>query len=151
MTHWVQTPYASSSTQVRQTNRRTHTCCCWPIQKCQDSAQKAELLCDTWWLNLLLLVVLLHLLRLSLLLFLLPLLFSCAVVFSADISTVICDKVDKAEVLLENVEKQETPGLRRIVLMDAVQPHLVERGQHCGVHVQAMQDLEVEWWEEPTD
>lgn len=71
---------------------------------------------------------------------------SPAGVSPADISTVICDKVDKAEVLLENVEKKETPGLRRIVLMDAVQPHLVARGQHCGVHVQAMQELEVERW-----
>lgn len=80
-----------------------------------------------------------------LLLLLLPLL--CAGVFSADISTVICDKVDKAKVLLDNVERQETPGLQRIILMDAVQTHLVERGQHCGVHVQAMQEVEVEWWE----
>lgn len=52
--------------------------------------------------------------------------------------------MDKAEVLLENVERRETPGLRRIVLMDAVQPQLVERGQRCGVHVQAMQEVEVE-------
>lgn len=70
--------------------------------------------------------------------------FYCVLVsFSADISTVICDKVEKAQVLLENVEHKETPGLRRIILMDAFDSGLVERGQRCGVHVQAMQEVEV--------
>lgn len=70
--------------------------------------------------------------------------FSCVLVsFSAEISTVICDKVEKAQVLLENVEHKETPGLRRIILMDAFDSSLVERGQRCGVHVQAMQEVEV--------
>lgn len=67
----------------------------------------------------------------------------CACVISADISTVICDKVDKAQVLLDNVERKETPGLRRIILMDAFDSALVEHGKGCGVHVQAMQEVEV--------
>lgn len=66
---------------------------------------------------------------------------SCAI--PADISTVICDKVDKAQVLLDNVERKETPGLRRVILMDAFDSNLVDRAKCCGVHVQAMQEVEV--------
>uniref|UniRef100_A0A671WNT9 Arachidonate--CoA ligase n=1 Tax=Sparus aurata TaxID=8175 RepID=A0A671WNT9_SPAAU len=65
------------------------------------------------------------------------------IINTADISTVICDKVDKAQVLLDNVERKETPGLRRIILMDAFDSALVEHGKCCGVHVQAMQEVEV--------
>uniref|UniRef100_A0AAQ5Y9V4 Arachidonate--CoA ligase n=1 Tax=Amphiprion ocellaris TaxID=80972 RepID=A0AAQ5Y9V4_AMPOC len=65
------------------------------------------------------------------------------IINTADISTVICDKLEKAQVLLENVERKETPGLRRIILMDAFDSALVEHGKSCGVHVQAMQEVEV--------
>uniref|UniRef100_A0A4W4HL04 Long-chain-fatty-acid--CoA ligase n=1 Tax=Electrophorus electricus TaxID=8005 RepID=A0A4W4HL04_ELEEL len=61
----------------------------------------------------------------------------------ADISTVICDKPEKAEVLLGNVERQETPGLKTIILMDPFGPELMEHGENCGVHIQAMKDVEV--------
>ncbi|TKS83101.1 Long-chain-fatty-acid--CoA ligase 6 [Collichthys lucidus] len=64
------------------------------------------------------------------------------IINTADISTVICDKVDKAQVLLDNVERKETPGLRRIILMDASDSALVEHGKVCGVHVQAMHEVE---------
>uniref|UniRef100_A0A4W4HEX5 Arachidonate--CoA ligase n=1 Tax=Electrophorus electricus TaxID=8005 RepID=A0A4W4HEX5_ELEEL len=50
----------------------------------------------------------------------------------ADISTVICDKPEKAEVLLGNVERQETPGLKTIILMDPFGPELMEHGENCG-------------------
>lgn len=66
-----------------------------------------------------------------------------ACVLSAEISTVICDKVDKAQVLLDNVERRDTPGLRRIILMDAFDLTLVEHGKRCNVHVQALQEVEV--------
>ncbi|XP_030293803.1 long-chain-fatty-acid--CoA ligase 6 isoform X1 [Sparus aurata] len=66
------------------------------------------------------------------------------IINTADISTVICDKVDKAQVLLDNVERKETPGLRRIILMDAFDSALVEHGKCCGVHVQAMQEVEAQ-------
>lgn len=120
-THWAQTPYASSSTQVKQRDgHKRHKFVFLtrggPSASSSSSSSSPSLPTPPFCWCL-----------------------------SADISTVICDKVDKAEVLLENVEKKETPGLQRIILMDAVQPHLVERGQHCGVHVQAMQELEVEW------
>lgn len=62
---------------------------------------------------------------------------------SADIVTVICDKPEKAQVLLGNVERHETPGLKRIILMDPFDPALLEEGASCGVIVQSMQDVEV--------
>ncbi|XP_030649657.1 long-chain-fatty-acid--CoA ligase 6 isoform X1 [Chanos chanos] len=64
------------------------------------------------------------------------------IINTADISTVICDKAEKAQVLLENVEKKETPGLKRIILMDPFDSLLVEKGQMCGVQVQALKDVE---------
>uniref|UniRef100_A0A673C4T1 Arachidonate--CoA ligase n=1 Tax=Sphaeramia orbicularis TaxID=375764 RepID=A0A673C4T1_9TELE len=64
------------------------------------------------------------------------------IINTAEISTVICDKVEKAQVLLDNVQRQETPCLRRIILMDAFDTDLVECGKGCGVHVQAMQEVE---------
>uniref|UniRef100_A0A8C7ZS07 Arachidonate--CoA ligase n=1 Tax=Oryzias sinensis TaxID=183150 RepID=A0A8C7ZS07_9TELE len=60
------------------------------------------------------------------------------IINTADISTVICDKIEKAQVLLDNVERKETPGLRRIILMDAFDPAQVEKSKNCGVHVQAI-------------
>uniref|UniRef100_H3DF83 Long-chain-fatty-acid--CoA ligase n=1 Tax=Tetraodon nigroviridis TaxID=99883 RepID=H3DF83_TETNG len=64
------------------------------------------------------------------------------IINTAEISTVICDKADKAQVLLDNVKRGDTPGLRRIILMDAFDLALVEHGQRCGVHVQALQEVE---------
>ncbi|KAM4727061.1 long-chain-fatty-acid--CoA ligase 6 [Anableps anableps] len=64
------------------------------------------------------------------------------IINTADISTVICDKVEKAQVLLANVERKETPKLQRIILMDAFGSELEERGKGCGVHVQAFQEVE---------
>uniref|UniRef100_A0A668B059 Long-chain-fatty-acid--CoA ligase n=1 Tax=Myripristis murdjan TaxID=586833 RepID=A0A668B059_9TELE len=57
------------------------------------------------------------------------------IINTAEISTVICDKAEKAQVLLGNVERQETPGLRRIILMDAFDSELVERAESCGIHL----------------
>ncbi|XP_075457242.1 long-chain-fatty-acid--CoA ligase 6 isoform X2 [Ascaphus truei] len=64
------------------------------------------------------------------------------IINTADISTVICDKPDKARLLLEHVEKGETPGLKSIVLMDPVGLELTERGRTCSVRIQTMQELE---------
>lgn len=61
----------------------------------------------------------------------------------ADISTVICDKPDKARTLLDHVEKRETPGLSSIILMDPFEKELMERGRRCGVRIQSMQEVEV--------
>uniref|UniRef100_A0A8C3LG67 Long-chain-fatty-acid--CoA ligase n=1 Tax=Chrysolophus pictus TaxID=9089 RepID=A0A8C3LG67_CHRPC len=58
------------------------------------------------------------------------------IVNTADISTVICDKPDKARTLLDHVEKRETPGLSSIILMDPFEKELTERGRRCGVRIQ---------------
>ncbi|XP_044136710.1 long-chain-fatty-acid--CoA ligase 6 isoform X4 [Bufo gargarizans] len=64
------------------------------------------------------------------------------IINTADISTVICDKPEKAKILIENVEKGETPVLKSVVLMEAVDQQLVERGKNCSVSIQTMQELE---------
>ncbi|XP_053317916.1 long-chain-fatty-acid--CoA ligase 6 isoform X1 [Spea bombifrons] len=64
------------------------------------------------------------------------------IINTADISTVICDKPEKARLLLDHVEKGETPGLRSLVLMDPVDQQLVQRGRSCSVRLQTMQELE---------
>uniref|UniRef100_A0A8U7NN30 Arachidonate--CoA ligase n=1 Tax=Corvus moneduloides TaxID=1196302 RepID=A0A8U7NN30_CORMO len=65
------------------------------------------------------------------------------IVNTADISTVICDKPEKARILLDHVERRETPGLSSIILMDPFEKELMERGKRCGVHIQTMQEVEV--------
>uniref|UniRef100_A0A668AD48 Arachidonate--CoA ligase n=1 Tax=Myripristis murdjan TaxID=586833 RepID=A0A668AD48_9TELE len=60
----------------------------------------------------------------------------------AEISTVICDKQNKAEILLQNREKGQTPVLKTIVVMDPFDAELVERGVKCGVDILSMQDVE---------
>uniref|UniRef100_A0A8B9VT80 Arachidonate--CoA ligase n=1 Tax=Anas zonorhyncha TaxID=75864 RepID=A0A8B9VT80_9AVES len=55
------------------------------------------------------------------------------IVNTADISTVICDKPEKARTLLDHVERRETPGLSSIILMDPFEKELLERGRRCGV------------------
>uniref|UniRef100_A0A8U7NNC2 Long-chain-fatty-acid--CoA ligase n=1 Tax=Corvus moneduloides TaxID=1196302 RepID=A0A8U7NNC2_CORMO len=64
------------------------------------------------------------------------------IVNTADISTVICDKPEKARILLDHVERRETPGLSSIILMDPFEKELMERGKRCGVHIQTMQEVE---------
>ncbi|XP_017690104.1 PREDICTED: long-chain-fatty-acid--CoA ligase 6 [Lepidothrix coronata] len=64
------------------------------------------------------------------------------IVNTADISTVICDKPEKARILLDHVERKETPGLSSIILMDPFEKELVERGRRCGVRIQTMQEVE---------
>ncbi|XP_054245313.1 long-chain-fatty-acid--CoA ligase 6 isoform X7 [Indicator indicator] len=64
------------------------------------------------------------------------------IVNTADISTVICDKPEKARTLLDHVERRETPGLSSIILMDPFEKELVERGRRCGVRIQTMQEVE---------
>uniref|UniRef100_A0A8C1W9G8 Arachidonate--CoA ligase n=1 Tax=Cyprinus carpio TaxID=7962 RepID=A0A8C1W9G8_CYPCA len=65
------------------------------------------------------------------------------IINTAEISTVICDKAQKAAVLLENVQRGETPGLKMIILMDAFDTQLLEEAQKCSVHIRALRDVEV--------
>lgn len=62
---------------------------------------------------------------------------------AADISTVIVDKPQKAQLLLEHVEKKTIPGLKMIILMDPFEEALKDRGQACGVVIKSMQAVEV--------
>ncbi|CAB1312193.1 unnamed protein product, partial [Coregonus sp. 'balchen'] len=58
------------------------------------------------------------------------------------IKKVLCDKQNKAETLLENCEKGETPDLKTIILMDAFDTELTVRGAKCGVDIMSLQEVE---------
>ncbi|NWW49581.1 ACSL5 ligase, partial [Pedionomus torquatus] len=64
------------------------------------------------------------------------------IVDKADISVVICDKPDKAQILLENCEKEKTPQLKTIILMDLFDKELKDRGAKVGVEILALQEIE---------
>ncbi|NWH46268.1 ACSL5 ligase, partial [Fregata magnificens] len=66
------------------------------------------------------------------------------IVNKADISIVICDKPEKAQVLLENCEQEKTPCLKTIILMDLFDKELKDRGAKVGVEILALQEVEVE-------
>uniref|UniRef100_A0A3B3UTX7 long-chain-fatty-acid--CoA ligase n=1 Tax=Poecilia latipinna TaxID=48699 RepID=A0A3B3UTX7_9TELE len=65
------------------------------------------------------------------------------IINQAGISMVLCDNQKKAEVLLLNHEKGQTPVLKTVALMDSFSPELIERGKKCGVDIVSMEDLEV--------
>ncbi|XP_040293319.1 long-chain-fatty-acid--CoA ligase 5 [Bufo bufo] len=64
------------------------------------------------------------------------------IVNRADLSLIICDKPDKASILLTNCEKGLTPGLKIIILMEEFVNDLKERAAKCGVELLRMQDVE---------
>nr|KAF6480705.1 hypothetical protein HJG59_010563 [Molossus molossus] len=64
------------------------------------------------------------------------------IINTADISTVIVDKPQKAQLLLEHVERKETPGLKLIILMEPFEEALKDRGQECRVVIKSMQAVE---------
>ncbi|KFQ92261.1 Long-chain-fatty-acid--CoA ligase 5 [Nipponia nippon] len=64
------------------------------------------------------------------------------IVNKADISVVICDKPEKAQVLLENCEQEKTPCLKTIILMDLFDKELKDRGAKVGVEILALQEVE---------
>lgn len=64
------------------------------------------------------------------------------IINKADIAMVICDTPKKASVLLENVEKGLTPGLRLIILMDPFEDDLRQRGEQKGVEILSFYDAE---------
>ncbi|MBN3281942.1 ACSL5 ligase, partial [Polyodon spathula] len=65
------------------------------------------------------------------------------IINKADLSTVICDRPDRAHVLLSNCEKSLTPVLNTIILMDPFNTELKERGANCGVEILSLQEAEV--------
>lgn len=62
---------------------------------------------------------------------------------SAELSTVLCDNQKKAETLLQNREKGQTPVLKTIIIMDSFNSELVERGAKCGVNIVSLEEMEV--------
>ncbi|KAM9618429.1 long-chain-fatty-acid--CoA ligase 5 isoform 1-T2 [Trichechus inunguis] len=64
------------------------------------------------------------------------------IVNNADIATVICDTPQKASVLLENMEKGLTPGLKIIIVMDPFEDDLKQRGEKTGVEILSLLDAE---------
>lgn len=62
---------------------------------------------------------------------------------SAELSTVLCDNQKKAETLLQNREKGQTPVLKTIIIMDSFNSELVERGAKCGVNIASLEEMEV--------
>ncbi|NXV76491.1 ACSL5 ligase, partial [Atlantisia rogersi] len=64
------------------------------------------------------------------------------IVNKADISVVICDKPDKAQILLGNCEQEKTPGLKTIILMDLFDKELKDRGAKVGIEILALQEVE---------
>ncbi|XP_068112669.1 long-chain-fatty-acid--CoA ligase 5 [Hyperolius riggenbachi] len=64
------------------------------------------------------------------------------IVNRAELSLVICDKPDKAQILLDNCEKGLTPILKIIILMEEPEDDLKERAAKCGVEMLVMKDVE---------
>ncbi|XP_053887109.1 long-chain-fatty-acid--CoA ligase 1 isoform X3 [Malaclemys terrapin pileata] len=64
------------------------------------------------------------------------------IVNKADVGLVFCDKSDKAKLLLDNVERGETPVLNTIVIMESFDSDLLERGKKCGVEILSLRELE---------
>ncbi|XP_038255592.1 long-chain-fatty-acid--CoA ligase 1 isoform X2 [Dermochelys coriacea] len=64
------------------------------------------------------------------------------IVNKADVALVFCDKSDKAKLLLDNVERGETPVLNTIVIMESFDSVLVERGKKCGIEILSLRELE---------
>lgn len=62
---------------------------------------------------------------------------------SAELSTVLCDNQKKAETLLQNREKGQTPVLKTIIIMDSFNSEFVERGAKCGVNIASLEEMEV--------
>ncbi|KAM9326307.1 long-chain-fatty-acid--CoA ligase 5 [Gastrophryne carolinensis] len=65
------------------------------------------------------------------------------IVNRAELSLVVCDKPEKAQVLLNNCEKGLTPGLKTIILMEEFGDDLKECGAKYGVEVLLMKDVEI--------
>ncbi|KAF1602671.1 Long-chain-fatty-acid--CoA ligase 5, partial [Eudyptes chrysolophus] len=64
------------------------------------------------------------------------------IVNKADINIVICDKPEKAQILLENCEQEKTPCLKTVILMDLFDKELKDRGAKVGVEILALQEVE---------
>uniref|UniRef100_A0A8C4GXU9 Arachidonate--CoA ligase n=1 Tax=Dicentrarchus labrax TaxID=13489 RepID=A0A8C4GXU9_DICLA len=64
------------------------------------------------------------------------------IIDKASISTIVCDVVDKVNLVLDCVQDKEH-SVRTIVLMEAPSADLVNRGQQAGIHILSLQEMEV--------
>ncbi|CAJ0929381.1 unnamed protein product, partial [Ranitomeya imitator] len=64
------------------------------------------------------------------------------IVNRADLSLIVCDKHDKAAILLHNAEKGLMPSLKIIILMEECGNDLKEQAAKCGVELLLMSDVE---------
>uniref|UniRef100_A0A8D0C5Q1 Long-chain-fatty-acid--CoA ligase n=1 Tax=Salvator merianae TaxID=96440 RepID=A0A8D0C5Q1_SALMN len=64
------------------------------------------------------------------------------IIDKADISTVICDKPEKAQVLLENREQKKTRRLKIIILMDPFDDKLKQKAATLGLEILSLQEIE---------
>ncbi|XP_077114152.1 long-chain-fatty-acid--CoA ligase 5 [Ranitomeya variabilis] len=64
------------------------------------------------------------------------------IVNRADLSLIVCDKHDKAAILLHNAEKGLTPSLKIIILMEEFGNDLKEQAAKCGVELLLQSDVE---------
>ena len=62
---------------------------------------------------------------------------------SAEIATVICDKPEKALILIKDMEKGLIPSLKMIIIMDPFEDDLKERGEKSGIEILSLLDAEV--------
>uniref|UniRef100_UPI0037E9026C long-chain-fatty-acid--CoA ligase 1-like isoform X1 n=1 Tax=Semicossyphus pulcher TaxID=241346 RepID=UPI0037E9026C len=63
------------------------------------------------------------------------------IIDKASISTVVCDVVDKVNLVLDCV-KDRDHSVKTIVLMETPSADLVSRGQQAGIHILSMQEME---------
>lgn len=61
---------------------------------------------------------------------------------AASISTVVCDVVDKVNLVLDCVQDRKH-SVKTIVLMETPDADLVSRGQQAGIHILSLQEMEV--------
>lgn len=63
-------------------------------------------------------------------------------VSAASISMIVCDVVDKVDLVLSCVKDREH-SVKTIVLMETPSADLVNRGQQAGIHILSLQEMEV--------
>ncbi|XP_042349021.1 long-chain-fatty-acid--CoA ligase 1-like [Plectropomus leopardus] len=63
------------------------------------------------------------------------------IIDKASISTIVCDVVDKVNLVLNCVKDREH-SVKTIVLMETPSDELVSRGQQAGIHILSLQEME---------
>lgn len=64
------------------------------------------------------------------------------IINKAEIATVICDKPEKALILIKDMEKGLIPSLKMIIIMDPFEDDLKERGEKSGIEILSLLDAE---------